>query len=296
MNLNQIQYFITLAQVEHYTQASKLLCITQPSLSHAIAMLEEELGVCLFEKQGRNIVLTKYGKEFYRYAKASQDILKDGIQKMEEMSGAIGGHISIGYIHTQGSVFIPEVVKGFVQKHSDKKIRFSLENNVTKTLIEGLKQDQFDVIFCSKSEREKEMEFIPIAEERLVVVVPNHHVLAKKNSVSIQEVAQYPQICFPNSSGLHFVILELFRKHHIIPNVAYEIAEDSAMAGMVAQDLGIAIMPDIPALPYMPVRRIELKELEKRRYIYMATRKEHYQSPIVKEFIDYVKQCYEIVV
>ena len=62
MNLNQLQYFKILAQEEHYTRAAQMLSITQPSLSHAIAQLEEELGTRLFEKKGRNIVLTRYGK------------------------------------------------------------------------------------------------------------------------------------------------------------------------------------------------------------------------------------------
>jgi DNA-binding transcriptional LysR family regulator len=67
MNLNQLQYFKILAQEEHYTRAAQMLSITQPSLSHAIAQLEEELGTRLFEKKGRNIVLTRYGKLFLPY-------------------------------------------------------------------------------------------------------------------------------------------------------------------------------------------------------------------------------------
>ena len=57
MNLNQLQYFKILAQEEHYTRAAQMLSITQPSLSHAIAQLEEELGTRLFEKKGRNLSL-----------------------------------------------------------------------------------------------------------------------------------------------------------------------------------------------------------------------------------------------
>ena len=67
MNLNYLYYFKVLAETEHYTHAATLLKITQPSLSHAIHCLEEELNAYLFEKQGRNIKLTKYGKIFYNY-------------------------------------------------------------------------------------------------------------------------------------------------------------------------------------------------------------------------------------
>ena len=62
MNLYHLRYFATLAHLEHYTKAAEILAITQPSLSHAIASLEKELGVKLFEKEGRNVALTKCGQ------------------------------------------------------------------------------------------------------------------------------------------------------------------------------------------------------------------------------------------
>lgn len=64
MNLNQLHYFAVLARLQHYTKASEELEITQPSLSHAVNALEKEVGTRFFEKQGRNVVLTKYGKFF----------------------------------------------------------------------------------------------------------------------------------------------------------------------------------------------------------------------------------------
>lgn len=74
MNLNQLHYFVTLAHIEHYTRAAEMLSITQPSLSHAISMLEQELETNLFEKRGRNVVLTKYGKVFLEYVEEALKI------------------------------------------------------------------------------------------------------------------------------------------------------------------------------------------------------------------------------
>lgn len=74
MNLYHLRYFVTLAHLEHYTKAAENLSITQPSLSHAISLLESELGVSLFEKEGRNIVLTKYGKIFLKDVEKSLEI------------------------------------------------------------------------------------------------------------------------------------------------------------------------------------------------------------------------------
>ena len=64
MNLYYLRYFVTLAHMRHYTKAAEQLCISQPSLSHAIAQMEKELGVPLFEKTGRKTMLTRFGEEF----------------------------------------------------------------------------------------------------------------------------------------------------------------------------------------------------------------------------------------
>ena len=64
MNLNQLTYFAVTARHQHFTRAAEELFISQPSLSYAISSLEEELGIRLFEKKGRNVVLTKYGRLF----------------------------------------------------------------------------------------------------------------------------------------------------------------------------------------------------------------------------------------
>ena len=74
MNLFYLRYFVTLAHVQHYTKAAEQLCITQPSLSHAIMQLEKELGVQLFEKTGRNTTLTRYGEEFLICTEHTRDI------------------------------------------------------------------------------------------------------------------------------------------------------------------------------------------------------------------------------
>ena len=95
MNLSQLQYFKVLAQEEHYTRAAQMLSITQPSLSHAISQLEQELGTRLFEKKGRNVVLTRYGKMFLPYVEESLKVLNEG-------AAYSGGQWQQAWNHTSG--------------------------------------------------------------------------------------------------------------------------------------------------------------------------------------------------
>lgn len=85
MNLNQLYYFKTLAELEHYTKAAEKLNISQPTLSHSISSMEKELGANLFEKQGRNVVLTKYGRIYMFYVENALTQLELGKNQIERL-------------------------------------------------------------------------------------------------------------------------------------------------------------------------------------------------------------------
>ena len=131
------------------------------------------------------------------------------------------------------------------------------------------------MIFCSRAEGEKEISFVPVAEEKLVAVVPEDHALAGKNTVTIEELGQYPQVTFTPTSGLYFV-------------------EDGALAGMVAEGFGVGIVPDVPVIHTLPVKILNIENLHYRRYIYMGMLKKRYPSSLVEQFRDYIFKHYRI--
>lgn len=290
MNLNQLQYFLTLAKLEHYTQAAKELNIAQPSLSHSMNALEEELETRLFEKKGRNVVLTKYGRVFAEYVEESMQTLNTGVRKLKAITGQTSGVIDLGYIYTLGSQFVPRLVRDFMRSREGYEIQFNFTAGNTTEILEGLKAEKYDIAFCSHLEKESDILFTPVALENLVVVVPKEHKLAEKDAVELKEVALYPQIYFNENSGLRQVIDRLFRREGLRPNIAYEIEEDGSMAGLVEQGFGIAIMPEIPMLGQLDVRVLTLKDPGELRYIYMAQMKDKYQPPMVEQFTQYVRR------
>lgn len=293
MNLNQLHYFVTLAQVEHYTKAAEMLSITQPSLSHAISMLEQELETNLFEKRGRNVVLTKYGKVFQEYAQEALNVLDSGIKKTRSLTSQTSGIIDLAYIYTLGSVFVPRLVGDFMRLHDEWDIKFHFTVGSTTEIIQGLKDEKYDIAFCSRKEKEPGIEFTPIGREKLVVVVPKDHKLAEKESIDLRETLEYPQIYFTKSSGLRPVIDQLFEKIGGRPKIEYEILEDNSMAGLVAEKFGIAVMPEIPILKNLNVKVLDIENPSYERFIYMAQMKNKYLAPVAKQFGDYVQECYK---
>lgn len=289
MNLNQLHYFSALARTEHYTRAAEELGITQPSLSHAIKSLEEEMGTRLFEKQGRNVVLTKYGRFFLKYVEESLQILDMGIRKTMAMTGQTQGLVELAYIYTLGSEFVPQLVGDFMRAHEELKVKFRFTVGNTYDIIQGLKEEKYDIAFCSMLDREPSVQFTPIGTEKLVVVVPKGHPLAEKGAVDLEQAAAYPQIYFTGNSGLRPVVDRLFEEAHLVPKIAYEIEEDGSMAGLVSQNFGIAIMPEIPVLKQLDVEVLDIRSPRQRRYIYMAQAREKYVPPMVGQFARFVK-------
>lgn len=90
MNLLHLRYFAELAQTLHYTRAAERLCIAQPSLSHAISQMEAELGVPLFEKVGKSIVLTHYGEQFLACAQQTLMTLDNGVDALQRVGRGEG--------------------------------------------------------------------------------------------------------------------------------------------------------------------------------------------------------------
>lgn len=149
MNLFYLRYFVTLAHVQHYTKAAEQLCITQPSLSHAIMQLEKELGVQLFEKTGRNTTLTRYGEEFLICTEHTLETLDAGVENLQR-SARGEGLIRLGFLRPLGVEYVPRLAASYLAEHSDKRIDFTFHTDVTGPLLDGLEAQRFDLLFCSR--------------------------------------------------------------------------------------------------------------------------------------------------
>ncbi|WP_019240288.1 MULTISPECIES: LysR family transcriptional regulator [Bacillus] len=293
MNLYQLYYFRTLAKLEHYTKAAEELSMTQPSLSNAISTLESELEVRLFEKHGRNIKLTKYGKMFLPYVENSIKELEAGAKKMNEVRSHSEGLISLGYIYTLSSYFIPNLINSYMQEYPNKDIKFAFEEGRTRefcsaSLVKDLKDEKCDLIFISLIPSDPEVEFICIGEQNLVALLPNDCPLARHETIDLKDIAPYSLIQYTGRIGLKREIESLFKEINMIPKVQCEVADDLSMAGLVAANVGIAIVPDNPAFRNYNITVRPISNPSYKRKIYLGYMKHRFVSESVLSFKDYV--------
>ena len=147
----------------------------------------------------------------------------------------------------------------------------------TNEILKGIKEQKYDIGFCSKINDEPLIEFIPVAKQDLVVIVPPDHPLASKSEIHLEETLEYKQIIYKSGSGLRHIIDHLFDQIGAYPDVSYEIAEDHVVAGFVANGFGIAVAPDIPIIHSLNLKVLPLVSPTWQRNFYMATLKDAYR-------------------
>ena len=288
MNLKQLYYFKMLAKTEHMTQAAEQLSLTQPSLSHSMTELEKELGTFLFEKNGRNIRLTKYGHFFLSYVERSLSELEHGEKALKELVSPDRGHIDLAFIYTLGPYFAPLLLKEFQTIDAHQNISFSFYQGNTKNIIKSLKAEQSDIAICSMITPDDQLHFEPIAEEEIVLIVPLDHPLAYFDEIDLKNTAGYPFISFNKKSGIRPMIDAMLAEVNVVPSIVCEVEEDHTMAGFVAFGHGIGIVPRIAALDYYKVKILHITNPTYQRTIYATTLKNHYLSPATRLFRDFI--------
>lgn len=287
MNLLHLRYFVELAGTQHYTRAAEKLCITQPSLSHAMAQLEAELGVPLFEKMGRGVVLTPFGQQFLSCARQTLLTLDEGVEELRRV-GRGEGLIRLGLLRTLGVEFVPKLAERFLKANPEKNIRFSFSTGVTGELLEGLKARKYDMVFASSPPAELNFTSIAVSQQDLVLIVPKKHPLAAQHVIDLADTLAYPQVCFSKGSGMRDVVDGLFAKIGASPEIAVETQEDQVVAGLVAHGFGIAVVPYMDLLLRLDVQILQIARPSWEREFYLIHDARAYLSPAARSFREFV--------
>jgi DNA-binding transcriptional LysR family regulator len=288
----QLEYFQTVARLEHMTRAAQLLSISQSALSRSISRLEEELGVPLFDRLGRSITLNRYGKLFL---KRVQNMLKEYDEAKLELQNALdieAGEITVGFLHTLGSHLIPDLIGAF--RAESPKIRFQLNQSNTSSLVQQLIHGSIDLcLLSSPNDTNIPLEWKELWSEELFVFVPAHHRLADRESIFLKEIADEPMISFKNGYGLRKIIDQFCMEAGFTPRIAFEGEEVPTVAGLVAAGLGVTLIPDVRGLNPHHLVKIRVNSPECRRIIGVAWIKERYLSPPATRFLQFIMDYFE---
>ena len=286
MTLQQLEYFRIMAKVLHFTKAAEILYISQPSLSYAIDALEKELGVPLFERNGRQTVLTEYGTQFYHYVENGLGSLMLGRQKLSQMNDTGNGVVVISYIDEIGYDFLPDLIKQFHSEESNRNIRFKIYLHHNSSIISMLLDGSIDLAFSMKPDL-PQIKFIPLVEQDLVLIIPYGHPLESLGTIRLEEIRNYPLVVTEKGTSLRKITDEMLAEASIIPNIVFEAEECNAMAAFVGAGLGVALIAKTPLLNKYKASPIHISFPHRTRIIGLLYNEARYMSPAVIKFRDY---------
>ncbi|WP_167629762.1 LysR family transcriptional regulator [Listeria valentina] len=242
MELRQLKYFMEVARVEHMTQASVNLHVAQSAVSRQIMKLEEELGVSLFERVGRNMRLTTIGTSFLEQVKRATHELQKAEALVTEYSNPDIGTVQLGLPNSLAPRVLPSVISAFREKYPQITYEFREGSNAELTAM--IRSGELDLTFLSPLQAENEIfSATRFFDEELKLIVPANHPLAAQNSVSLKELAQEKFILYPEDFNLYQIVTTAAQKKGFVPEVAFSSQDFYTIQGLVGAGLGISILP-----------------------------------------------------
>ncbi|MET0018304.1 LysR substrate-binding domain-containing protein [Oscillibacter sp.] len=286
MNLKQLQYFQTIAELEHYTQAAEKLYVSQSTLSHAIQELEAELNVKLFTRNGRNVKLTKYGELFLPHVQKTLESLETGISTLQEYINPNSGTVTLSGFPSLAQ-FLPDLIVRYLSETNRVGVRFQFSQDSFYTIQDRLLSGKTDLAFATWID-DPRVEHVKLGTHPLVLLVPFAHRLARCESASLKDLDQESFIDFDSTSQLHYQNREMFESLNIHPNILAETPQDIVMYGLVAANHGVAITPyPLGGAPYN-IKILPISDNIPQRDLYLMWCKDRYIPPAAEYFRDFI--------
>lgn len=291
MEIEQLQYFKTVATMQHMTRAAEILAISQPALSKSIANIEQNLGVPLFNREGRSIYLNRFGELFLQSVNVILDEYDRIKEEFEDIIKPGSGEVSFGFIHTLGMEIVPELIASTSEAFPN--MQFSLTQATSLSLLKRLEEGAIDLCLSQKIEsRVIEIETEELFVEELFVIVPTTHPLAQQDAVKFEEVKNEPFIAIKKGNSLRQLVDELFLERGIVLNTTFAAEEMHTVAGFVGAGMGISVIPNIKGLDHYKVKRLKL-DPPCYRSVCVSWAKNRYLPPAVSEFKQYLLDYFQ---
>lgn len=248
MNINQLKYFIAVAEYNSFTKAANQYYISQTAITQQIHALETQLGVSLIDRTKRPIALTPAGNVFLLEAKAILERMNAAMSKVHDASTGLVGTLRIGYTKGYERSNLSNILSNFHRDYPN--ILSTCYRCDTDLLAAGLFNNDYDIIFTWDSTnilQEDNIEYKLIELAPLSVALYSSHPLARKNSLTRRELKN-EDILYMSPSGSaesygdnHF--LELYKQAGYRPKILFRSSDTESILMMVAAEEGISILP-----------------------------------------------------
>ena len=296
IDFRHLETFCRVAALKSFSRAADDLFLTQPTVSGHILSLERSLSLRFFDRTGREVRLTKAGEMFLQYASKILMIRKDLLNALSEFSQGIRGELSLGASTIPGEYLLPKLMGAFKREHP--LFALSLKIADSKKIVQELLQGEIEFGLIGAKLNHPSLQYEKYEEDEIIIVAPSDHPLARKRSVSFEDLLKEPWIIREEGSGTQMAVERALRKKGKSLkdfNVVVEMGSTSSVKEGVRAKLGLAFIS----------RRAVEEELDRNlfsaiplhegmesisRQIYIVAHRGKTLSPIGTEFLRFLKR------
>lgn len=291
MEIRHLEYFMEVARYCSFTKAAQTLYISQPAISKAIKSIEDELGIVLFDRSGKRVVLTDAGKILYQQAQSIVKSFRSLSSEINDLMNLEKGIIRIGLPPMIGANFFPKVIVEFHEKYPN--ITIQLVEVGAKRVETEVGNGNLDMGVAVLPTDEDAFHTFQIVKDSLRLIVHPSHPLAEREAVSLSELAAEDFVFFHEDFTLHDRILEECLKLGFEPNILSKSSQWDFIVEMVAFNLGVALMPETICRELTCVKVIPLVEPKIPWHLGIIWRKDGYISFAAREWIRMLELYWE---
>lgn len=288
MDLHQLFVFTKVVEHKSFSKAADDIFLSQSTVSSHIQALERTLNVNLFDRVGRENILTPAGERLYQWALKLLLLKDQAMLDLKEGATELKGMIRIAASSVPGQFMIPKMVKLF--REQLPKATFHINQSSSKNVAEKVLNGLVDFGILGEKYENDKLCYIPLLKENLVLITSQHSDIV--GPVNILDIIKYPFIMRHSDSGTNSLIEKFLKKNHISKDqlniVAYTESSQSLIQ-FVLQEIGIAIISEMAAIEYYDRSLLKVHEINgfnDERYFYLVYNKNKTQSILSKLFIE----------
>lgn len=242
MEIRQLRAFVAIADAGTFTAAAQRVHVTQAAISMQIRQLETELGVKLFVRAPRRVVLTEAGEQLLQRAR---HILRDhdaAVDEVAELAGTQRGRLRIGSASAVVTTdVLPKLLKEVRKQHAGANL--SLVSGTSDVLVHQLLNGELDLAFVSLPVEARGIHTERLSQDQLVAIASPRHRLAKQKTVSAYTLAGEKLILGERGGNTRRSIDQFFAQAGVTLHVSMELSRQAAIRRMVEEDMGVGIVP-----------------------------------------------------
>lgn len=239
VTIKQLRLLAAAARGGSFAAAAEACHVTPPAVTMQMHQLEADAGLPLFERHGRGFALTGAGREVLTAAERIDAVLADCTAGLAALKSLETGRVAVGVVST-AKYFAPQMLAAFARAHPGIDIELVIGNR--EETIVAFKSGRLDVAVMGRPPEDVEVESVPIGDHPQVIIAPPDHRLARRRSISPQEIADETILMREIGSGTRTVAARFLAKHGVKPRIGMEIGSNETIKQAVIAGLGIAFI------------------------------------------------------